>query len=240
MEIIKKLIAKKDMHNNPAVTIAFLGDSVTHGCFECWIDKGDRLDTVYDPSSAYSMRLREILNLLYPTVQVNIINSGICGDSTVGSLSRLHRDVLRYCPDLVVVSLGLNDCCNPDIPLDVYTENLRNIFRQIRDNGAELIFLTQNYMNTYISYRNPEPLLREISTLHMQMQTDGILGAYMLAAADAARECGGRVCDLYSVWEKLDQSGVDTTELLANKINHPIREFHHYMAIKLLETMFEI
>lgn len=34
--------------------------------------------------------------------------------------------------------------------------------------------------------------------------------------------------------------GVDTTELLANKINHPIKEYHYYIAIKLLETMFEI
>lgn len=240
MKIIEKLIAKKDIHNNPPVTIAFLGDSVTHGCFECWIDKGDRLDTIYDPSSAYSLRLREILNILYPTVQVNIINSGICGDSTTGSLGRLQRDILRYCPDLVVVSLGLNDCCNPDIPLPVYTDNLRNIFTQIRADGAEVIFLTQNYMNTYISYRNPEPLLRNISALHMQKQNEGDLKAYMEAASAVAAECGAKVCDLYSVWEKLERSGVDTTELLANKINHPIREFHYYMAIKLLETMMEI
>jgi hypothetical protein len=39
------------------------------------------------------------------------------------------------------------------------------------------------------------------------------------------------------VWEKLEQAGVDVTELLANKLNHPIREFHYYMAMKLIETM---
>jgi hypothetical protein len=41
------------------------------------------------------------------------------------------------------------------------------------------------------------------------------------------------------MWEKMISGGVDTTELLSNKINHPIREIHYYMAIKLLETMFE-
>ena len=32
-------------------------------------------------------------------------------------------------------------------------------------------------------------------------------------------------------------AGVDVTELLSNKLNHPIREFHRYMAAKLVETM---
>ena len=40
-----------------------------------------------------------------------------------------------------------------------------------------------------------------------------------------------------AVAEKLLSVGVDTTELLANKLNHPAREFHYYMAIKLLETI---
>ena len=33
------------------------------------------------------------------------------------------------------------------------------------------------------------------------------------------------------------QIGINVTELLANKLNHPIREFHYYIAIKLLETI---
>ena len=52
-----------------------------------------------------------------------------------------------------------------------------------------------------------------------------------------AIENGAKVCDLYPVWEKLIENGVDVTELLANKLNHPVREFHYYMAIKLLETI---
>lgn len=240
MQIIEKLNAKQDMTANPPVTIAFLGDSVTHGCFECWMNEGDRIETVFDYSSAYSTRMREILSLLYPNVQVNIINSGISGDAAPSGLARLDRDVLRYCPDLVVVSFGLNDCCNPNIPLETYTDALRNIFTKVRSTGAEAIFLTQNYMNTYPSYRNPCDYLREASKMQMEMQRKGQLKQYMQAASAVALECGAKVCDLYSVWEKLAESGVDTTELLANKINHPIREFHYYMAIKLLETMFEV
>lgn len=240
MEIMKKLAAKQNMLPHPPVTIAFLGDSVTQGCFECYTLENDRIETVFDYSSAYSTRLREILNLLYPNVQVNIINSGISGDRTSGGLARLERDVLRYCPDLVVVSFGLNDCCHPEITVEQYAEDLRQIFRKIGNTGAEAIFLTQNFMNTYASFRNPNEALREASREYMQYQRNGRLKQFMQAAAAVAEDCGARVCDVYAVWEKLERSGVDTTELLANKINHPIREFHYYMAIKLLEIMLEI
>ena len=48
MKIIEKLTAKKEMFPNPPVTIAFFGDSVTQGCFECYTLENDRLETVFD------------------------------------------------------------------------------------------------------------------------------------------------------------------------------------------------
>ena len=39
--------------------------------------------------------------------------------------------------------------------------------------------------------------------------------------------------------KKLEQNGVDTTILLANRINHPTREMNWLFAVSLLETMFE-
>lgn len=102
MDITKKLSAKNDMYGQPPVTIAFLGDSVTQGCFDCYIKEDGNVETYFDYSSAYSTRVREILSMLYPRVQVNIINSGISGDNSLGGLRRLERDVLRYAPDLTV------------------------------------------------------------------------------------------------------------------------------------------
>ena len=69
------------------------------------------METFFDYKSAYSTRVREILNLLYPNVQVNIINSGISGDNTENGKTRIERDILPFSPDLVVVSYGLNDAC---------------------------------------------------------------------------------------------------------------------------------
>ncbi len=43
----------------------------------------------------------------------------------------------------------------------------------------------------------------------------------------------------YAKWCRLRECGVNTTELLSNKLNHPIREMHRLTAYSLDETMFE-
>ena len=240
MKVAQKIFAKRNMYENDPVTIAFLGDSVTQGCFECYFTEDEKLETIYDYKSAYSTRVREILNLLYPYAQINIINSGISGGAAPGGFRRLERDVLRYHPDLVVVSFGLNDCCNPNISLEEYKDALRGTFTELRQRDIEAIFLTQNYMNTKASRRIQGDDLWEMCESNAQMQNDGVLKRYMEEAAAVAEECGAKVCDLYSVWEKMEKYGVNTNALLANGINHPIREFHYYMALKLVELMFEI
>ena len=240
MKIIEKLNAKQDIYGEKPVTIAFLGDSVTQGCFECYIKEDGKIETVFDYKSAYSTRLREMLNILYPSVQVNIINSGISGDGTENGKTRIERDILPFSPDLVVVSYGLNDACAGLQKLENYRQNLKEIFNKVSSCGAEVISLTQNAMNTKKScHLKVDDALTTTALMTANIQNDGVMKAYMDAAKEVANECGVKVCDIYPMWEKLIASGVDTTELLANKINHPIREIHYYMAIKLLETMFE-
>ena len=48
MKIIDKLNAKQDIYGEKPVTIAFLGDSVTQGCFECYIKEDGKIETVFD------------------------------------------------------------------------------------------------------------------------------------------------------------------------------------------------
>ena len=240
MKIIEKLNTKQDIYGGKPVTIAFLGDSVTQGCFECYIKEDGKIETVFDYKSAYSTRLREMLNILYPSVQVNIINSGISGDGTENGKTRIERDILPFSPDLVVVSYGLNDACKGIEKLDNYRKNLREIFENVSLGGAEVIFLTQNAMNTKKScHLKGDDALTKTALMTAELQSNGVMKAYMDAAKQVANECGVKVCDVYPMWEKMIAGGVDTTELLANKINHPIREIHYYMAMKLLETMFE-
>ena len=50
---------------------------------------------------------------------------------------------------------------------------------------------------------------------------------------------GVPVADCYSEWKKLYESGVHTTMLLANRINHPTREMHGLFADMLFKTILE-
>ena len=239
MEILNLLNKKqKNLIDNKSITIAFLGDSVTQGCFDVYLTSDTSLETVFDCNSSYSTRLKEILNILYPNVQINIINSGISGDSAKGGLNRLERDVLSFNPDLCVVSFGLNDACSCTI--DEYLDSLSKIFIRLKEKNVETIFLTQNSMCTKVSCHLKEKLLKDVAQTFLQVQNEGKLKKYFDKAKELCLKYSVKICDLYSIWDKMIENGVDTTELLANHLNHPIREYHYYIALKILEIIFDI
>lgn len=238
---ITKLLSQKsqDLSGCPIPTIAFLGDSVTQGCFELYLTKSGEVETVFEQEEAYHAKLAKMLHLLYPCCPVSIINAGISGTSAALGWERLERDVLSHHPDLTVVAFGLNDCSKGDTGIPVYAENLRKIFTALTANGSEVIYLTQNMMNTEMSHRLQEPKFRHIAEATMKRENDGLLERYFAAGKETARSCGVRVCDIYTKWKRLQQNGVNTTELLSNAINHPVREMHWLTASSLLETIME-
>lgn len=239
MKIIEKIRSKKDIYAG-AVTIALLGDSVTHGCFECFEPRPDSIETVFDIKCGYATRLREILNILYPQVQINLINGGISGDNAVNGARRLARDILPHHPDLTVVAFALNDCSGLDAGLDAYADALAKIFDDLTAAGSEIIFLTPNEMCNKVSCHITEPYLRSFAEGCVERQNGGMLKKYVERAKEVCAARQIPVCDLYSVWETMEAGGVETTDLLSNYMNHPIRPFHYYMAIKLIETMFGV
>jgi lysophospholipase L1-like esterase len=240
MKIIEKLKAKQsDLNAFSPVTIAFLGDSVTQGCFECYLKDRNGIGTVFDSKYAFSEKVKEILNILYPSVQVNVVNSGISGDNATNGLKRLERDVLKYSPDLVVVGFALNDSTWGETGLDGYAKSIQAILKRVLETGAECILLTPNMMNVTTSDHLKDELFIRLSKEFAEIQKGGMLSRYVETEIAVAKEMGVPVCDIYGQWLKLYKGGVEITELLANKLNHPIREIHYYTAIKLVETIFK-
>ena len=150
MKIIEKFERKaKDLDGERQITIAFIGDSVTHGCFEDIQPSATTLETVYDAENTYHTKVRKIFNLLYPSVPINIINAGINGDKADKGLKRLERDVISYSPDLCVVCFGLNDSCQTvENALETYNDSIKGIFTKLKEKGVEIIFMTPNMMCT--------------------------------------------------------------------------------------------
>ena len=64
MTVVEKIMKKQaDIYSAAPITIAFLGDSVTQGCFELYPVEPGNLNTVYDPESAYHNRVKQILKI---------------------------------------------------------------------------------------------------------------------------------------------------------------------------------
>ena len=236
-----ELLAKKqnDLYGARPATIAFLGDSVTQGCFEVF-ESGAAIDTVFENKHAYSTRISEILHLFFPKAHINVVNCGISGDNAPNGLSRMERDILPDHPDLVVVSYGLNDAGRGEEGLSRYAEALDGIFKKVTEAGAECIFLTENTMNTHVSCHITNPRFRTLAEGTAKTQNSGMLDKYFETAKRVAAENGVRVCDCHAKWKAMQAAGVNTTELLANRINHPLRELHYLFAWSLIETMLDL
>jgi len=243
MEIVKKLAAKnKDVYACRPATIAFFGDSVTQGCFEIYQTSETSLETVYEQEHAYHSVLKTILAEIFPASPTVMVNAGISGDNATQALSRLDRDVLSYKPDLVVICFGLNDCASGMGGLDTYGNSMQRIIERVKESGAEVIVMTPCTVADHLSVHTKNmgfPFVTRCVEGIIELGNAGVLDAYVNRARAVADKCGVPVCDAYDKWMKLKDYGADTTELLANKVNHPSRKMHELFAGMLLLTMLE-
>ena len=238
MKIIEKIQEKqKDLYARKPITFAFLGDSVTQGCFDCYETSPSTIETEFVAEWGYSEVFKKMLHKLYPSVPLAVINAGISGGGTSGGLKRLERDVLSYSPDLVVVCFGLNDCGNGKGGVKDYSANLNAIFAKIKESGAECVFMTPNTMNENISPKLTSKHMRNLAKDFAERMKKGVLDDYVAAAKRVAAENQVPVCDCYALWKTMSANGVNVTELLANKLNHPDKDMHFLFAYELLKTM---
>lgn len=229
MTFIKRIAQRsKDLYGTKPITMAFLGDSVTQGCFE---------ESTYDYECVYHERLKNKLNAIFPSVPINTINAGISGDNAVNGLSRLDRDVLSYTPDLVVVCFGLNDVHKGVEGLDDYKSALHGIFNRLKEAHIQMIFMTPNMMNTTISPNFTSKEMEDNAEPFARIQNEGLLDRYMDCARRVCEEEAIPVCDCYKKWQQLHSVGVDITELLSNYLNHPTRDMHDLFAESLFEMI---
>lgn len=238
MKLIQKLVesSKQNGQRRP-VTIAVLGDSVTQGCFELYDECKNHMVSVYDYQSVYHEKLKRMLQVLFPGVVIQVINAGIEGTGVVQGRERLERDVLSYNPDLVIVSFGLNDCVCGIENLESYRKALSEIIEEVQEKSCEMIFLTQNMMNTEVYEQMIPQSLGDFPQKTRSAQIEGILECFMESAKEICRDYNVAVCDCYSKWKKMYDLGIDTTHLLSNYINHPKRELHELFAYSLMETI---
>jgi len=212
------------IEHGPINIVAF-GDSVTHGAVAA-----DEIN--YE--TVYWNRLKQKLNAVRNYVPVNVINAGIGGITAKDSLDRMELQVFSHLPDLVVVCFGLNDVNGT---LEEYLDSLKVIFETCKEKETDVIFLTPNMLNTYVS-PSTEKQYMNYAAVTAGFQNEGRMDLYMESAVKLAQEMNVSVCDCYAKWKKLSETE-DTTQLLANYINHPTKEMHELFAQSLFELIME-
>ncbi len=70
---------------------------------------GDSITEQGGQPGGYVTLLRQYLAALYPGQQIEIVNAGISGHKATDLQARFQRDVLDKKPDLVTISVGVND-----------------------------------------------------------------------------------------------------------------------------------
>ena len=200
-----------------AVQVVAFGDSVTQGAMEMGRTS---------PNETYHRLLHHDLENFYPASTVNMINSGISGETATQALNRLDRDVLRYDPDLVLVAFGLNDATDGLEALPAFRQAIGAIIQKIRRaTQAAVIVVTPPFM---AAQRNPRiySLHDAVADRIIATQTQGILRKFAGALRDLAAEENVILADVHAAWERLHAQGLDTDTWLANGLNHPDARGH--------------
>lgn len=219
-----KFLTRDELVEHGAIDIVIFGDSVSHGAF----GKGEQ-----DYEAVYHNRLRQKLNAVNPYPPINMINSAIGATSADSSQHRFERQALRYDPDLIIMCFGLNDVHGT---LEMFDTALHNMFQMAKERGTDIIFMTPNMLNTYVSDDLDDEAFIECAHRTAAHQNSGRMDEFIDLAKRVCKEFDIPVCDCYAKWKELSKTE-DITMLLSNRINHPTREMHELFAEELFKMI---
>lgn len=84
----------------PGQTLLFTGDSIT--------DCGRRAANA-PMGNGYASMINDLIVARYPAHRLNVINTGISGNTVRDLFNRWTDDVIRYQPDWLSIKIGIND-----------------------------------------------------------------------------------------------------------------------------------
>lgn len=215
---------------NEPIKIAFLGDSVTEGCFELY-PTSYGFDTVRRPDDGYVNKTIKALRKKYGEQAITYQNFGESGMSAYAATAQAERAVL-YAPHIAVLSFGLNDAFHPE---ERYHTSLERLLERLTGAVPTVIFLTPNMMCESLA---PDllPEATKAAKTAMDAQISGKFDRMVADAIELCREYGVPVCHIYAKWKSLAEDG-DLSSLLINRINHPTAQMHDMTAAMLLPLL---
>jgi len=190
----------EDLHSGLDVSIVALGDSITAG---------------YAVRRGFPSFWKEMLSKKYFDAEVELINAGVSGDTSMDGLARLDYAVLSYEPDLVTINFGINDCVL-GFGLGEFEANFVEMVRRIRAGpNSEILLLSSQPLET-----PPYDLL---------------VRDYYWAIERVAKQMDVGFVDIYGAWIEHVGKGMPLSSLIIPGLDHPSEAGYMIMAEELMK-----
>jgi acyl-CoA thioesterase I len=151
---------------------------------QTWILLGDSI--TQDPFG-YATKCRELIRRYFPGYELRIVNAGVGGNKARDMVARLDSDVLLYHPNIVSISVGVNDVwhgfydfennCeleefNPRYgeTLEEYRADLKLMASRLAEAGATAIFVSPTMIGENRAGRENRLLESYIATMRQVSQ----------------------------------------------------------------------
>ena len=190
---------RRDLESGADATIVCFGDSITAG---------------YAVRRGFPSFLLESLRQRFPDSKIEMINSGICGDTSQDGLGRLDWAVLSYEPDLVTINFGINDCVLV-LSLEEFEMNLVEMVRRIRAGpDSEILLLSSQPLES-------PPYDQRVLDYYQTVET-------------VAKEMNVGFVDVYGAWMKRVRVGMPLDSLILPGLDHPNEAGYRIIAEELM------
>jgi len=190
---------RQELESGADATIVCFGDSITAG---------------YAVRRGFPSFWLESLRQRFPDSKIEMINSGISGDTSQDGLGRLDWAVLSYEPDLVTINFGINDCVL-GLSREEFEMNLVEMVRRIRAGPDSEILLLSS-----------QPLE---SPPYDQRVLD-----YYQTVERVAKEMNVGFVDVYGAWMKRVRAGMPLDSLILPGLDHPNEAGYRIIAEELM------
>jgi acyl-CoA thioesterase-1 len=190
---------RRDLESGCNVTIVAFGDSITAG---------------YCVRRGFPSFWEQMLAEKYPEASVEMINSGISGDTSLDGRARLDWAVLSYEPDLVTINFGINDCAL-GLDLEEFEMNFVEMVRRIRAGpNSEILLLSSQPLETPPYDRRVLDYYQAIERLAKQMDVGYV--------------------DVYGAWMRRVRAGTPLGSLILPGLDHPNEAGYKIIAEELM------
>ncbi|MBL4701058.1 MAG: hypothetical protein JKX85_07355 [Phycisphaeraceae bacterium] len=120
------------MTKQKTITIVAFGDSITEAVRQ-------------ELKNRWPEIVRRTLQEQFPSIEINLINAGVGGNTSREGLARIQEDVLKHQPDIIIFEFGNDQTPDPErhVSLTEYKENTHRIITLVaQKNRGKSILMT--------------------------------------------------------------------------------------------------